>query len=297
VFAVIGQLQQDGFPTVALCRVLGVHRSRYYAWRRGRPSDRDREDAELKPRIREIFWEHKRRYGARRIAQELSSGGKGCGVGRVGRLLREMGLHAIQPKSYRPRTTDSRHRLGYSPNLLLDRAPPDDTNQVWVGDISYIPLRNGEFLYLAMLMDLYSRRIIAWELEDHMRESLVLAVLRGAIALRQPGADLIHHSDRGGQYAGNEYRQVLGRSGMRQSMSRADSVHDNAFMESCFGTIKTELEMASYENRRVARSEIGGYIRYYNTRRRHSALGYQTPEAFEAAVVNGRRQRPNAKLS
>ncbi len=110
-----------------------------------------------------------------------------------------MGLKAIQPKSYRPRTTDSRHRLGYSPNLLLESSPPDGINEVWVGDISYVPLRAGDFLYLAMLMDLYSRRIVAWELRGHMKESLVLAALRAAIALRQPGADLIHHSDRGGQ--------------------------------------------------------------------------------------------------
>jgi putative transposase len=251
----------------------------------------------MRPLVREIFWEHKRRYGARRIVQELSSRNQCCGVGRVGRLLREMGLKAIQPKSYRPRTTDSRHRLGYSPNLLLERAPPSSINQVWVGDISYVPLRGGDFLYLAMLMDLYSRRIVAWELRGHMKESLVLATLRGAIALRQPGVALIHHSDRGGQYAGNEYRRVLTRAGMHQSMSRADSCYDNAFMESCFGTIKTELEMESYENEWVARTEIGGYIRYYNTRRRHSALDYQTPEEFEAARTNGGPQRPNARKS
>jgi transposase InsO family protein len=296
VYAVIGHLQQDGFPAAALCEVLEVHRSRYYAWRRGRQSRRAREDADLKPLIREIFWEHQRRYGARRIAQELWWLNACCGVGRVGRLLREMGLKAIQPKSYRPRTTDSRHCLGYSPNLLLESPPPSGINQVWVGDISYVPLRGGEFLYLAMLMDLYSRRIVAWELRGHMKESLVLAVLRGAITLRQPAADLIHHSDRGGQYAGNAYRRVLQRAGMRQSMSRADSCYDNAFMESCFGTIKTELEMECYENEWVARTEIGRYIRYYNTRRRHSGLDYLTPEEFEAACMNGRR-KPNVKKS
>jgi putative transposase len=296
VHAVIGHLQQEGFATAALCEVLEVHRSRYYAWRRGSRSRRVREDADLKPLIREIFWEHKRRYGARRIARELSSRNQCCGVGRVGRLLREMGLKAIQPKSYRPRTTASRHRLGYSPNLLLESPPPSSINQVWVGDISYVPLRGDDFLYLAMLMDLYSRRIVAWELRGHMKESLVLAVLRGAIALRQPGADLIHHSDRGGQYAGNAYRQILGRAGMRQSMSRADSCYDNAFMESCFGTIKAELEMECYENEWVARTEIGGYIRYYNTRRRHSALDYQSPEEFEPASGNG-QFKPKVKQS
>ncbi len=160
-----------------------------------------------------------------------------------------------------------------------------------MGDISYVPLLGGVFLYLAILMDLYSRRIVAWELQGHMKESLVLAALRGAIALRGPAADLIHHTDRGGGHrrvavvgAGHEYRRVVVRAGMRQCMSRADSCYDNAFMESCFGTIKTELEMECYETEPMARSEIGGYIRYYNTRRLHSALDYRTPEEFEAVV-------------
>jgi transposase InsO family protein len=282
VYAVIGRLQQDGFAAAALCEVLNVQRSCYYAWRRGSQSQRAREDAELKPLIRKIFWEHKRRYGARRISQELSSLQNRCGVARVGRLLGEMELKAIQPKSFRPRTTDSRHRLGYSPNLLLASPPPSGIDQVWVGDITYIPTENGPFLYLAMLLDLYSRRIVGWALLNHMKEPLVLAALRGAIALRGPNADLIHHTDRGGQYAGKAYRRVLQRAVMRQSMSRADSCYDNAFMESCFGTIKTELEMDCYESEPVARKEIGQYIRYYNTRRRHSALGYSTPEQFEA---------------
>jgi putative transposase len=281
VYAVIAHLHQEGLATATLCEVLEVHRSRYYAWQRGSHSCRTLEDGELKPLIREIFWEHQRRYGARRIARELSSRKRCCGVGRVARLLREMGLQAIQPKSYRPRTTDSRHSLGYSPNLLQECPPPDGINQVWVGDISYVPLQAGSFLYLAMLMDLYSRRIVAWELRDHMREALVLATLHEAIALRNPRAGLIHHTDRGGQYAGKKYRGVLERAEICQSMSRADSCYDNAFMESCFGTIKTELEMESYENERLARTEIRAYIRYYNTRRRHSSLDYLTPEEFE----------------
>ena len=292
----IGHLQQEAFPVAALCAALGIHRSRYYAWRQGSLSVRGQEDQRLKSLIRDIYWEHKRRYGARRIARELSARDVRCGVRRVGRLLREMGLRAIQPKSFRPRTTDSRHRLGYSPNLLLESPPLVGINQVWVGDITYVPLRGSGFLYLAMLMDLYSRRIVSWELRGHMKESLVLATLRSAIALRGPRPDLIHHTDRGGQYAGNEYRRVLKRAGMRQSMSRADSCYDNAFMESCFGTIKTELEMECYDSEWFARDEIGGYLRYYNTRRRHSSLGYLTPEEFEA-VRCPRAGRPIVKNS
>ena len=274
-------LRAQGFPVAALCHTLQVSRSGYYAWKQGCPSSRAEEKRRLMPRIRSVFREHKRRYGARRIARELSSRGTHYGTRRVGRLMREMELVAIQPKSFRPRTTESRHRLGYSPNLLLDSPLPCGVNRVWVGDITYVPLSGNGFLYLALLMDLYSRRIVGRELQTNMKEPLVLAALRFAIASRQPGVDLIHHTDRGGQYAGNKYRRVLERARMRPSMSRAGNCYDNAFMESCFGTIKRELEMERYVNEAIARKEISGYIRYYNTRRRHSALGYLTPEAFE----------------
>ena len=293
----IARLEQEGFAVARLCDVLDVHRSLYYGWRGGSSSHRAAEDRKLKPIVEEIFWEHRRRYGARRISRELAARERRCGVQRVGRLLRELELKAIQPKSYRPRTTDSRHRLGFSPNLLIDSPPPTNINQVWVGDISYIPLRGGGFLYLALLLDLYSRRIVGWELRNHLKEALVVAVLRQAITQRRPAAELIHHTDRGGQYAGHAYRQMLTRARMRQSMSRATNVYDNAFMESCFGTIKTELEMNCYESELEARTEIGGYIRYYNTRRRHSSLGYRTPEEFEIAGANGRRQPARSKTS
>jgi len=277
----MADLHQQGFPVAALSRALEVSSSGYYAWRRGRRSSRAEEDRRLMPRVRAVFREHKRRYGARRIARELSARGTSCGPRRVGRLMRQMGLKAIQPKSFRPRTTESRHRLGYSPNLLINGLSPRGVDRVWVGDITYVPMDGNGFLYLALLMDLYSRRIVGWELEANMKEPLVLSALRFAIAGRQPGTDLIHHTDRGGQYAGNGYRRVLDRARMRQSMSRADNCYDNAFMESCFGTIKRELEMEPYESETLARREIAGYIRYYNTRRRHSSLGYLTPAEFE----------------
>ena len=277
----VAQLEEEKYAVSRLCKILGVCRSAYYTWRNDRCGERRREDLKLKPMIQEIFWEHKRRYGARRIAEDLAARGVCCSRRRVGRLMKDLQLLAIQPRCFKPRTTDSRHALGYSPNFLVDTSPPKQMNRVWVGDITYVPLVGGDFLYLAMLMDRYSRRIVGWDMLDHMQESLVLRALRSAIADRQPAPGLIHHTDRGGQYAGTEYRQMLDRAGMQQSMSRADDCYDNAFMESCFGTIKTELEMKPYPNRSIAQKELPRYIRYYNTRRRHSAIDYLSPEVFE----------------
>jgi putative transposase len=278
---VIQQLESEGFPVAVVCQALGVGRAGYYAQTRRGAGPREQEDSRLRPLVRQIFWEHQRRYGARRIAAELNARGEACGPGRVARLLKELGLQAIQPRSFRPRTTQSRHPLGYSPNLLLGAPPPSGINQVWLGDITFVPLTGARFAYLALLMDLYSRRIVGWELDEQMTEALVLAALREAIGWRQPGPGLIHHTDRGGQYAGCEYRQVLGRAQVAQSMSRPDNCYDNAFMESCFGTIKTELEMGVYADVRVAHEEISDYLCYYDRKRRHSSLGYLTPQEFE----------------
>ena len=152
-------------------------------------------------------------------------------------------------------------------------------------ELSYIPLQGGGFAYLALALDLCSRRVVGWSLTERMTETLVLDALQHAISARQPPSDLIHHSDRGGQYAGHEYRAVLRRAAMRQSMSREANCSDNAFMESCFGTIQTELEMTEYEDSRQARREIASYLAYYNTERRHSALDYLSPAALEAQLL------------
>jgi transposase InsO family protein len=258
-----------------------VNRTAFYAWRDSAPTVFEEQDAELAPLIRIIFKKHRRRYGARRIASELKDNGHQCGTRKVSRVMKTLRLRAIQPKSFVPKTTNSRHRLGYSPNLLLDAAAPTRINQIWLGDITYIPLEGGLFCYLALLLDLYSRRIVGWSLKDDMTESLVLSCLRMAIKERQPAARLIHHTDRGGQYAGNEYRSVMKRSKMRDSMSRADNCYDNAFMESGIGTIKNEVEMTEYKTIRDAAKEISPYVRYYNFERKHSAIEYLTPAQFE----------------
>lgn len=286
VYAAVSALSETGVAAVTeICAFLDVSRAAFYAWRDHEPAIHERQDELLQPLVRIFFRQHRRRYGARRIADDLRELGHVVSTKRVAKLLKFQGLKAIQPTSFQPKTTDSRHRLGYSPNLLLDEDDPVRLNPLWLGDIMYIPLAGGVFAYLALLMDRYSRRIVAWQLGKDMQEGLVLAVLRQAIRTRRPGAGLMHHTDRGGQYAGTEYRAVLRRAGIRQSMSRPDNCYDNAFMESCFGTLKRELEMTEYENQRVASHEIAEFIRYDNHDRKHSALDYLKPAQFESLIT------------
>lgn len=268
-----------------ICEVLDVSRAAYYQWCSSEESQRELTDRELGPIVGHVFQQHRRRYGARRLAVELQSMGYSCSRSKARKIMGQMELVAIQPKSFKPRTTASRHRLGYSPNLLVDGVEVSACNQVWVGDITYIGLEK-QFAYMAVLMDLYSRRIIGWSIELDMTDSLVIATLMQAIAARQPEPKLIHHTDRGGQYASTQYRAMLERAQMQQSMSRAGDCYDNAFMESCFGTIKTELEMTNYPTLEEARRKLEEYINYYNAMRRHSSLDYQSPTSFELALHN-----------
>jgi putative transposase len=282
VYAAVESISQEGLASIAeVCEFMDVNRTAFYAWRSSEPTVFEEADADLAPLVRIIFKKHRRRYGARRIASELRDNGHTCSPRKVSGIMKTLGLRAIQPKSFVPKTTNSRHRLGYAPNLLIDAESPTQINQIWVGDITYIPLEGGIFCYLALLMDLYSRRIVGWSLMDNMTESLVLEALRKTIKDRQPAAGLIHHTDRGGQYAGNEYRSVLQRSLLRESMSRADNCYDNAFMESNIGTVKNELEMTEYKCIEDALKEVAEFIRYYNFDRKHSSLDYLTPAQFE----------------
>lgn len=268
-----------------ICQVLNVSRTAYYQWSSGQFYQRELADRELSPIVRNVFQQHRRRYGARRIAVELQSMGYTCSRSKAKKIMSQMKLVAIQPKSFKPRTTNSRHRLGYNENLLIGGANVSACNQVWVGDITYIGLEK-QFAYMSVLMDLYSRKIIGWSIELNMSESLVIETLMKAIAARQPEPQLIHHTDRGGQYASSNYRSILNRAKIRQSMSRAGDCYDNAFMESYFGTIKTELEMISYTTLEEARRELEDYINYYNAIRRHSSIDYQSPTSFELALQN-----------
>jgi putative transposase len=278
-------MQQEFFPIKLLCEVLGVSRSAYYAWLCAEKVPEDPQHKEVEKAIIQCFWEHRRRYGIRRLVAELRAGGKEVSAYEVQQVLQRNGLRAIQPRSFVPRTTDSRHPYPISPNLLLERPLPLKPNEVWVGDITYIPLAGGSFLYLAVWMDLYSRRIVGWCLENHMQEELILTAFKRALAGRVVPKGMIVHSDRGGQYAGSTFRKLLHSREILQSMSRADNAYDNAFMESCFSRFKAELlEGGAFDNREDARTEIFEFIEmYYNSRRRHSALGYRSPVDYEKA--------------
>jgi transposase InsO family protein len=202
---------------------------------------------------------------------------------KIRSIMQQQGLKAIQPRSFVPRTTDSTHGLSISPNLLLNRPLPVAPDLCWVGDITYIPLVNGQWAYLAVWMDLFSRVIVGWQLDKHMREELVVKSLQKGLQKRKPAAGLIVHSDRGGQYAGHQFRKLLFNNHLKQSMSRADDPYDNAFMESYFSRFKAELlEDGIFENLEDAQTEIFEFIEmYYNPKRRHSSLAYLSPLAFE----------------
>jgi putative transposase len=264
-----------------VCEFLEFARSPFQRWKQFDLSPLEEDDKRILPMVVKIFHAHRRRYGSRRIADDLRDQGYRLGRRRVAKLMEIAGVSAIQPKSFKPRTTESRHTLGYNDNLLLDLKEPKLPNRLWVGDITYIPIQSLKFGYLAVLMDRFSRSIVGWKLGKDMTDQIVITSLRQAIQARKPAPKLIHHSDRGGQYASNQYRAMLQRAAMKQSMSRAGDCYDNAFMESCFGTIKTELEMTEYKNYHDALKEIRSYITYYNFERKHSALGYQTPIQFE----------------
>ncbi len=284
------------YPVQLLCQTLGVHRSGYYEWLKpastssAAVADAPAVEAD-KPdnaqQIKELFGVHRRRYGTRRLVVEMK--GRGVRLSRdfVRKVLVANDLKPIQPRSFVPRTTDSRHTLGYSPNLLLDRPRPAAPNQVWVSDITYIALANGKWLYLAVWVDLWSRRVVGWCLADHMRDELVITALRRALLGRQPADGLILHSDRGGQYASKDFRKLLtGR--YVQSMSRAGECYDNATVESFWSRLKAEvLESGVFLSLEDARAEIGDYIdNYYNVVRRHSSLHYCSPIEFESKYIS-----------
>lgn len=278
VYQVISEQAAD-YAVADLCQALGVSRSGYYAWRQ-----RQHKADPWAPRVKQVFRQHARRYGSRRITAELQAQGHAIGRRRVRRIMREQELRAMQPKSFVPRTTDARHGGRMSPNLL-EGLVITQPQQVYVSDITYLPLLNGEWAYLATWLDLYSRKITGWRVAASLAAELIIGALRQAIVREQPPPGLIVHSDRGGQYVDSEFRQLLAAYGYQQSMSRAGETYDNAFAESLFSRYKAELlEGGAFRDLAEAQLETFEYIeRYYNPVRRHSALGYVSPEEFERA--------------
>lgn len=268
-----------------MCRVLDVSASGYYAWRQRGPSARQKANEAMVERIRAIHAESDATYGSPRVHAELAAQGIECNKKRVERLMRLHHIRARQRKRWRPKTTDSKHSLAVAPNVLNREFEAEAPDQKWVTDITYIPTAEG-WLYLAAVMDLYSRRIVGWSMASKLTSRLVKDALKLAIAQRQPGPGLVHHSDRGSQYASADYGVLLTARGMVASMSRKGNCYDNAPMESFFGTLKTErVHHRRYRTRAEARQDIFHYIEvFYNRKRRHSALGYMSPTQFERSL-------------
>ncbi len=266
-----------------LCRTLGVARSAYYATQKKAQRPRARANTRLGTKARELFEASGRTYGSPRLTVALRRAGEPCGRHRVARLMRRAGLRARQKRRFRPRTTDSQHLCPIAPNRLAERAEqPTRPGEVWQADITYVATREG-WLYVAGVLDAYSRKIVGWAADEAMPTGLVTRAFERAVQAERPTPGLLHHSDRGSQYASDAYRELLRRHGVIPSMSRAGNCYDNAKMESFWATLKTELiDGQVYATRAEARSAIFRYIEiFYNRVRLHGALGFYSPVDFE----------------
>jgi transposase InsO family protein len=272
---------------VTLCRIIGASVSGFYAWLRAIPAVQSRAEAEaeLRGHVDRIFTARRQIYGSPRVHAELRREGRRHSRRRAARLMREMGLQARRGRRRAPRTTDSRHDLPVAPNLLGRCFAAERPDAVWLADLSYIPTGGG-FLYLAAVKDLATRQIVGWSMADHLRAGLCVDALVMALQRCRPGPGLIHHSDRGVQYASEPYRQALERHGIKQSMSRRGNCLDNAPMESFFASLKKEhVHQVSYPTREAAKAAVFSYIEiFYNRQRLHSALGYCTPAEARASM-------------
>lgn len=272
---------RDEFPVARMYKVLDVSRSGYYAWRKRPVSAREMANRELYKKIEAVYNESHGTYGSPRIYHQLKRQGVACSENRVARLMRLRGLQAKQTKQYKA-TTKRNKSHPVAPNLLKRDFVAERPNQKWLSDITYIPTQEG-WLYLAAVLDLFSRRIVGWAMSERMTGDLTVAALQMAIHRRRPDLDLIHHSDQGSQYTDGEYQALLKDHGIQISMNGVGSWYDNAPMESFFGTLKSEwVNRRAYRTRDEARADIFYYIEaFYNRRRLHSSLDYFSPEEYE----------------
>lgn len=271
------------YAVALLCEVLGVSRSGYYRWQTRRPTSRQREDEQLSAKIIAAHARSRRNYGAPRVVAELRDEGTPISKRRCARLMRAHALRGRKKHRRRPRTTDSNHAHALAANLLGQQPAPSAANQAWMTDITYIETAEG-WLYLAAILDVWSRRVVGWACGPTLHVSLVLAALHAALRQRRPPKGLLHHSDRGVQYACHDYATALRAAGLVCSMSRRGNCYDNAAMESFWSTLKTEtgLDASVPISRRAAELIVFDYIEtFYNPTRRHSSLGYLSPVAYE----------------
>lgn len=273
------------WPVGVICRVLDVARSGFYAWLRRAPSAHRRRREELAVKIEAIHRENRRVYGSPRVHRALRAGGEAVCENTVASVMRENGIRAKKKGGFIPRTTDSGHESPVAANTLDRRFDTELPDRKWAADITYIPTDEG-WLYLAGVIDLCTRRVVGWAMADHMKTGLVSDALTMALARRRPAAGLLHHSDRGVQYASDDYQGLLAEHGLACSMSGKGDCYDNAVIESFWSTLKTELvHHEHYTTHEEARMSIFQYIEvFYNRKRLHSSLGYKSPEAFEASL-------------
>jgi transposase InsO family protein len=273
---------RERFSVGRLCQVLGIARSAYYGWKKRGPSQRDQDNQALIEHIRRIHKLSRKTYGSPRVYHQLKKQGLICSPNRVARLMRQEDIKGRR-KYRKVHTTDSQHAFPVAENLLNREFEAEKPNQKWVGDITYIPTEEG-WLYLAGVLDLYSRKIVGWAMSNLIDADLVEKALRMAYYQRQPDQGLLHHSDRGSQYASHQIRELLANSHTQVSMSRRANCWDNAVMESFWGTLKNEwVHQQKYKTRAEAKTDIFEYIEgFYNTFRLHSTLGYLSPVEFEA---------------
>lgn len=269
------------YPIALLCAVFEVSRSGYYLWKKGEKSARQLEYEELAPVVQKAHTASKGTYGARRIAEEVEAHGVSCGRSKAATLMKIANVAAKQKRKFKE-TTDSKHSLPVAPNLLNRKFEVQEPDQVYVSDITYIWTNEG-WLYLAVIIDLFSRQVVGWSMNNRMSRKLVMSALQMAIWRRQPGSGLLFHSDRGSQYCSNDFQNMLKKHQMISSMSRKGNCWDNAVAESFFGSLKTErVFFSSYATRDAARQDVVDYIEmFYNSRRRHSYLDYMSPKDFE----------------
>ena len=278
-------VKKASYPVSLLCRVLGVSRSGYYAWRERPPSRRSLEDSALTERIREVHERSRRTYGYPRVHAELKALGVRCGRRRVARLMRQAGLHGCMRG--RRRSTTRRDGDGAPTPDLVDRrflaASPD---RLWLADITYLPTREG-FLYLSFILDACSRKVVGWSMASHLRAELVVDALEMALWRRNSPSGVIHHSDRGSQYTALSFGKRLEEAGVFPSMGRVGSALDNAMAESFVSTLKTEMFLDhQFPTREAARMAVFDYIEgFYNPTRRHSSIGYMSPADYERVIV------------